>query len=176
MPRPQRREAPVERGDQPIQLSLLGFQFADVKSHACHRAKPNDLGACHALSEPIVTARESAQRLLTLVGEESAEVRRLRGFRRPRRAVPLHPDRHRRNLTPLLDCCHLDHRKGSAGTSGSVASDGAWLQRERLAEVPGHVAFVVLFWVSEVLVVRRPALEPFGFIALHRDVADAGAE
>ena len=70
----------------------------------------------------------------------------------------------RNSVKPLVGGLQLDIKLNSG------------LQRQRLAEVPGQVAFVVLFGMSEVFVVRRPALEPFGLVALHGDVADAVAE
>ena len=106
---PQPREPPVQRGDQTIQFPLPGLQLANLKSHARHGPKPDDLLAFHTVTQPSAASHEIVGDLLPLVGEKPPKVCPLRGVRRTGRAFPLHTNGHRRNLTAPLTICHSNH-------------------------------------------------------------------
>src|SRR5690242_17028378 len=80
---PGRGESAIERRDEPVELSLSGFPVANLGSHPRHRPKTDNLLAFRAGPQPRPESCEIASDLLTLVGQDAAEVRRLCGVRRP---------------------------------------------------------------------------------------------
>jgi hypothetical protein len=66
--RPQPREPPVECGDQAIQLPFPGLQRANLKSHARHGPKPDNLLAFQTVTQPSAASYEIVGDLLPLIG------------------------------------------------------------------------------------------------------------
>ena len=107
---PQRGEPTIKRRDQAIQVSLFGFQCANLGSQPRHRPKPDNLLAFHAGSQLHAAAYEVAGDLFPLVGKDAPEVCRLRGIRRAGSANHPLPNSHCGNLTVPLDGCQPGHR------------------------------------------------------------------
>jgi hypothetical protein len=75
---------------------VSGFPVASLGSHPRHRPKTDNLLAVRAGPQSRPVSGEIACDLLTLVGQDAAEVRRLRSIRR---ASNTRRTRHRGNLT-----------------------------------------------------------------------------
>jgi hypothetical protein len=106
---PQRGESTIKRCDQAIEVTLSGFQFADIGPQPRHRPNTDNLLALGATTQPHAAAGETIGDVLALVGKDPAEVRRLQRVRRTSRASNAFHSSHRRNLTVPLDRCHSGH-------------------------------------------------------------------
>ncbi|MCW2623755.1 MAG: hypothetical protein JWR48_477 [Mycobacterium sp.] len=107
---PQRGEPTIKRRDQAIQISLFGFEFANLGPQPRHRPEPDNLFAFHTGSQPHTASGEVNGDLFQLVSENIPEVRRLRGVRRASCADHPLPNSHCGNLTVPLGGCHPGHR------------------------------------------------------------------
>jgi len=103
------------RRDQAIEVSLFGFQFANIGPYPRHCPKPDNLLAVDAGPQAHPASGEVAPDLLALVCENTTEVRRLRAVRRTSRASNPLRTSHRRNLTVPLDGCQSSHILSSIG-------------------------------------------------------------
>jgi hypothetical protein len=110
-----RGEPTIKRRDQAVQISVFGFQFANIRPYPRHRPKADNQLAFHEGPQPDPAPGEVATDLLALVGKNTAEVRRLRGVRRTSRASNPLRTSHRRNLAAPLGGCQSGHMFSSIG-------------------------------------------------------------